>query len=81
MNKDFILFHLSEAEEQLRQTIEALRRDPEYGFGSYSVDMQHLYLHLNTAWNGRDATDQQFTECRQEDFDAWRQFPQDLESV
>jgi hypothetical protein len=81
MNKDLILFHLNEAEEQLRKTIKALRDDPAYEFGNYLVEMQHLYLHLNTAWNGRDATETQFAECSQPDFDAWRRFPTDLGSV
>jgi hypothetical protein len=79
MNKDAILRHLREAKEELDLTIIDLETDPEYGPGELVVGMSHLYLHLNTAWNGRDASPERHRECSQEDFDAWRKFPDNAE--
>ena len=77
MNKDYILFHLGETREALDQLITALRSDPDYEFGNFSVDMSHLYHHLNTAWNARDASKAQAEACSESDFMRWRQFPVD----
>ena len=78
MNREHVLLQLQEAEEELAGTIAAMRADPEYDFGEFLVAMQHLYHHLNTAWNGRDATPEQVTACTEEDFRRWDRFPTDL---
>jgi hypothetical protein len=75
MNKDFILFHLTEAANAIRNTIDKIKSDPEYEYGSYRVDIEHIYHHVNSAWNAKDATDAAVKKCSQEDFDRWRQFP------
>jgi len=78
MNREQVLFHLQEAEEELSGTIAAMRDDLEYDFGEFLVAMQHLYHHLNTAWNSRDATPEQVANATDEDFNKWGRFPQDL---
>ena len=75
MNKEAILFHLREAKGELDRTLQALETDRDYEFGHFVVGMSHLYSHLNTAWNGRDASQERHHECAQSDFDAWRKFP------
>jgi len=57
MNKKLVTFHLNEAHEQLRATLAEMSRDDDYGSGEFVVEMQHLYYHLNTAWNAREASD------------------------
>ena len=79
MNKEAILFHLREAREELARTIHELETDPGYEFGNFVVGMGHLYHHLNTAWNGRDASPERHRDCGQHDFDTWRKFPPDAE--
>ena len=79
MNRAYILFQLNDALEQLQKTIHALKTDPEYDFGEYFVEMGHLYHHVNTAWNARDATDEQCRECAAVDFNRWQRFPKDEE--
>jgi hypothetical protein len=39
--------------------------------------MGHLYHHLNTAWNGRGQTEEQFAKCTDDDFERFRRFPKD----
>jgi len=43
--------------------------------------MEHLYHHINSAWNGREASDTAVKACTQEDFERWRQFPTDIELI
>ena len=77
MNKRAILFHLAEAAEQLTKTINSIKTAPEYAFEEYQVEMSHLYHHLNTAWNGRDCTDEEDRAATK--FDEWRKFPDNSE--
>ena len=78
MNRDWVLFNLREAEEELRRTITKLESTPDYGGGEFSIAMAHAYHHLNTAWNSQNATPAAVRECEQRDFDRWRQFPSDI---
>ena len=75
MNKRVILFHMREAAEELKRTIEQVESEAEYDAEDLEVGMGHLYHHLNTAWNGRDQTDEQFRTCSAEDFAGFRRFP------
>jgi phosphatidylinositol kinase/protein kinase (PI-3 family) len=75
MNRSVVLFHLREAAEQLNETIRTLASDSDFGTEEFQVEMGHLYHHLNTAWNGRDQTDEQFQKCTDQDFARFRKFP------
>ena len=79
MNRAVVLFHLREAVEQLKETIQNLENSGDYGKEEFQVDMGHLYHHLNTAWNGRDQTDAQHAQCTDEDFKRFRRFPVESE--
>ena len=78
MNRSVVLFHPREASEQLDKTIKGLTSQSDYGAEEFLVEMSHLYHHLNTAWNGRDQTDEQFKQCTGEDFYRFRKFPTEL---
>ena len=43
--------------------------------------MSHLYHHLNTAWNGREMSDEAFREGSQVEFDLFRKFPSNEEMM
>ena len=75
MNRDAVLFHLREAKEERDRTIAEIADDPDYDIGEFRIGMGHLYRHLNTAWNGRDASPERHSECAQTDFDTWGKFP------
>jgi hypothetical protein len=75
MNREHVLFHLQEAEQELARTINEVRQSPEYDIGEYWVAMQHLYHHLNTAWNARDATPEQVQQVTDAVFQAWSKYP------
>lgn len=78
MNREYTLFHLREALEELTRTVEEMELNPEFGAGEFSVAMEHLYHHLNTAWNARAATQAEATVCSEENYQRWRQFPKDI---
>ena len=75
MNKQHIRFHLQEASDAILALLSELDSDPEYEYGNYVVDVSHLYHHINTAWNGRDATEDEVVECSAENFQKWRTLP------
>ena len=74
MNNDWIRIHLSEALEELTHTIAEIEKQPDYDEAEFRVAMEHVYNHLNTAWNSRNA-DPQFSD---ENFYIWRAFPSDI---
>ena len=78
LNRDWILFHLNEAHEELSRTIRELRETPDYDYGDFMPAMQHLYHHLNTAWNARDASPNTVQALGDKEFSAWTAFPIDL---
>lgn len=78
MNRDWILFHLREATEELTRTIKQIESDPEYGEIEFEIAVAHVYNHINTAWNSRDVDMDRTARCSDEDFYAWRTFPSDI---
>jgi len=81
MNKEYIIYNLKEALEQLSMTINELETDKEYEFGDYKVQMEHLYHHINTAWNARNSSEKESIECSEKNYEIWRQFPNDIEMI
>ena len=78
MNRGHVLLHLAEAQEEIAKTLEDIRTTPDYDYGEFWVAMQHLYHHLNTAWNARDVPEERVNAATDADFNRWGQFPTDL---
>ncbi len=79
MNKQAILAHLKEAKQELDETITEIEQDDDFDPDGYYVSFQHVYHHLNTAWNSRNESDSRIEECTEEDFMRWRKFPSDFD--
>ena len=79
MNKDYVLFHLREAKEELDRTIGDVANDPEYTEADFGIAIAHLYNHVNTAWNARNAKDSETDPLTDERFFQWRAFPEDID--
>ena len=73
MNKPYVVWNLKEAREALAELIADMEADTDYDFGEFRVDMEHVYHHVNTVWNARDATKESSEACSKEDFERWRQ--------
>ena len=52
--------------------------DPEFSEAELWVGMQHLYHHINTAWNTRSLDPERIEQATDQDFNAWGSFPNDL---
>ena len=78
MNRDWVVLQLREAQQELSRTLAEIEADPDYDVGEFMVAMQHLYHHLNTAWNSRNEAPARVESCAEEDFYAWRRFPGDI---
>ena len=81
MNREWVLFHLAEAADALRQAIQDIKETPDYGDGEFTIDMQHIYHHVNTAWNSRHADPTDVEPGTDAQFNAWGELPQDLEMM
>lgn len=79
MNKEWVLFHLREALEEIEETIKEIESEPDYDDPEFSVSMAHLYHHVNTAWNSRLCSDRESEESSESNFKKWRQFPTDID--
>ncbi len=79
MNQEHIISHLREALEELTSTLSGIESNSEYDEGEFFVAMQHLYTHLNTAWNARSVAAGRLVNLSDADFRAWRSFPTDLD--
>ncbi|MCX6069865.1 MAG: hypothetical protein NTU91_03250 [Chloroflexi bacterium] len=78
MNREHVLFHLHEAQESITAIVAQMEAQLGYDYGVFLPDMQHLYHHLNTAWNARDAAPAAVEAATDLDFNRWSQFPIDL---
>jgi hypothetical protein len=81
MNPNVISFHLQEAVQELTRTIQQVQENNNFEFEDFQVAMSHIYLHLNTAWNGRNQTDEEFSKCSQETFQRFRRFPKESDML
>jgi hypothetical protein len=78
MNRDWVLHHLAEASEELNRTIDEIHRAGDYDDAEFGVAIAHIYHHLNTTWNSRDATDERVRKVSDADFKSWSAFPKDV---
>lgn len=78
MNREQVLLHLGEARDAIEAALDSIRSTPNYDYGEYWVEMQHIYHHLNTAWNSRDASDVEVQAATDDDFNRWSAFSRDL---
>jgi hypothetical protein len=77
MNK-WQLFHLKEARSELNQLIQQVEQGAVLD-EALEAAVQHLYHHLNTAWNSRQFSSDRAYQQTDAEFNDWRQFPTDIE--
>ncbi len=78
-SKEDILSNLRESKASLDDIIYEIEKDNDFDFDGYYSDMQHIYHHLNTAWNIRKEKEEIIRKCNKEDFNRWRHFPRDFD--
>lgn len=78
MNREQVSLHLQEAREAIESTLSEAQVTPDYSDAEFSVEMQHIYHRLNTAWNSRAESAKTVSEGTDADFNRWSEFPVDL---
>ena len=79
LNRKIILSNISEAREELERIEARVGKGGELSEGELEVMLMHAYHHLNFAWNARRAPMKKYRDMSDADFNAWGQFPTDLE--
>jgi hypothetical protein len=78
-NKKDILSNLRGSKGNLDSMINEIEKGDDFDFKGYYSDMQHIYHHLNTAWNIRKEKEETIRKCTEKDFNKWRQFPNEFD--
>ena len=73
------MYELEDAQEHLLTLCKQLNSNNEYGDIEFQIDLAHVYSHLNRAWNGRNATEEQSDD--ESLWHQWSQFPTDIEPL
>jgi hypothetical protein len=74
-----LMYELEDAQEHLSNLCKELTSNSEYGDVEFQIDIAHVYSHLNRAWNGRNATEQQSND--ESLWRQWSQFPTDIDPL
>ena len=83
MNQDYetrayITWNLEDAQEELSRILEGVSPGKEIDEDEFRVRMAHLYSHLNTAWNVRNAGAGDIDSAGGDQLNAWMCFPTDI---
>lgn len=74
--RPIIISNLREAAASIKKLNAELEAEKLYRMGKFSVEMGHIYHHLNVAWNIRSLGDVDlYRKMSDENFDMWTQFP------
>ncbi len=78
MYKEFIVSELKEAKKELEQMIGEIEKDTDCDFNDYFIEIQHIYHHINKAWNMKKEDKETIKNCSEKDFFRWSKFPSDI---
>lgn len=74
-NKNLIVSNIEEAKEQLEVMLQEIEADKEYSEVELQIALEHVYHHLNFAWNIRNIEQSRAEMCSKKDFKSWSKFP------
>ena len=78
MNTKILTSNISEALEELNRINSELATNL-LDEVSFQIKLQHVYHHLNIAWNARNITTELYRNMSDEDFEKWGSYPKDIE--
>ena len=79
INKEWVLYNLTEAHEQLEEIIKDIKENKDYLEGDLWGPMSHLYQHINTAWNSRYESKKKIDKSTEKDHNKWASLPKQNE--
>ena len=74
-----IVYNLEDALEELQRLNASISSSNTPDEVEFRIAMQHIYHHLNFAWNTRHESVENYAGTMKEKFDQWGKFPEDLE--
>jgi hypothetical protein len=74
-----LMYELEDAEDGLKSLFQDIAENKEFSEIEFGIHMRHIYGHLNRAWNGRNATEEQHRD--ESLWNKWGQLPTDLEPL
>jgi hypothetical protein len=80
MNKKIVISNLEEAANELEAILARLSTDIEYSEDQFQVNLEHVYHHLNTAWNIRHTTSEVYANMTDDQFNEWSKFPKEMQT-
>jgi len=81
LNWRIILSNLEEAREQLEDIERRTKLRPRVSEEELQVFLQHVYHHLNFAWNARRVATARYANLTDGEFRQWGKYPKEIEKV
>lgn len=81
LNWEIILTNIKEARKELQKLekeIKAVERPTELNL---ELSLRHAYHHINSAWNIRHKSSEEYAKMSDADFKKWGRFPKGLDSL
>ncbi|MGE5086477.1 MAG: hypothetical protein ACM3MG_09275 [Bacillota bacterium] len=79
MNTKFIVYNFQEIEEEIAIVMSRIRKGMSHE--EYYKSVQHIYHHLNIAWNARESLPEGVADLDDPRMDEWKEFPKDLKLI
>jgi len=79
LNWKIILSNLAEAREQIERIEASAKEKTKPSEIELQIWIEHVYHHLNFAWNIRHETSERYGNLSDEDFNNWSKFPREIE--
>jgi hypothetical protein len=81
LNWRIILSNLGEAREQLEDIERRAKRNSRLSEEELRIFLQHVYHHLNFAWNVRRVATARYAKMTDREFLQWGKYPAGIEKV
>ena len=79
LNWKTISYDIVEARDQLQDIERRVKKGAFPSEEEFQIMLQHVYLHLNFAWNARHKTTKEYASLSDADFDAWKKYPHEID--
>jgi hypothetical protein len=79
LNWDIIGPNIADAREELQRIEACIQSGKRMSEVEFQILMQHIYHHLNFAWNARHWTTKRYAQLTGKDFKVGGRLPEDLE--
>ena len=81
MNVKYIRYNMEEALDEIENIMNQLKRGDGYSHAEFSSSIQHLYHHINIAWNSRETTWEETEQASEEQLRKWGEYPDDIKLI